>query len=252
MLNRLIEIEGEGGELKKITEETVKALTDMDLSSLKSEWAALLNDLDSANEDFADNFEKHMRNAILNGMVANQYRDKLAEINEENAKRGGNEKGNKYVAKDGSIKQHTGGDDSKDVLSEYTAEEYRLSAEAYQQYSEQARQTRDVLKKIYGWSDKDSKSRSGSNIKGITENTGDIIASYLNAIKLDVSVDRPNIQKIADAVASVPEMSGIAQSQLSQLTTLVTLAQYRNGRLDDMYDWMRSVTKEGGTKHLAV
>lgn len=252
IFNRLIEIESEGGEIQKTTEETAKALTDMDLSSLKSEWADLLNDLDSANEDFADNFEKHMRNAILNGMVANQYRDKLAEINEENAKRGGNEKGNKYVAKDGSIKQHTGGDDSKDVLSEYTAEEYRLSAEAYQQYSEQARQTRDVLKKIYGWSDKDGKSRAGSNIKGITENTSDIIASYLNAIRADVAINRPNIQKIADAVASMPEMSGIAQSQLSQLTTLVTLAHYRNGRLDDMYDWMRSVTKEGGTKHLAV
>ncbi|WP_424785370.1 hypothetical protein [Prevotella pallens] len=39
----------------------------------------------------------------------------------------------------------------------------------------------------------------------------------------------------------------------SQITKrLVSLAQYRNGRLDDMYDWMRSVTKEGGTKHLAV
>lgn len=252
LLNRLIEIEGEGGELKKITEETVKALTDMDLSSLKSEWADLLNNLDSANEDFADNFEKHMRNAILNGMIANQYSDQLKKLNEENAKRGGSEKGNKYIAKDGSIKQHTGNDDSKDVLSEYTEEEYRLSAEAYKELSEQARQTRDVLKKLYGWSDKDSKSRAGSNIKGITENTGDIIASYLNAIKLDVSVDRPNIQRIADAVASMPEMSGIAQSQLSQLTTLVTLAQYRNGRLDDMYDWMRSVTKEGGTKHLAV
>lgn len=252
IFNRLIEIEGEGGEIQKTTEETAKALTDMDLSSLKSEWVDLLNNLDSANEDFADNFEKHMRNAILNGMIANQYSDQLKKLNEENAKRGGSEKGNKYVAKDGSIKEHTGGDDSKDVLSEYTAEEYRLSAEAYKELSEQARQTRDVLKKIYGWSDKDSKSRSGSNIKGITENTGDIIASYLNAIKLDVSVDRPNIQKIADAVESMPEMSGIAQSQLSQLTTLVTLAQYRNGRLDDMYDWMRSVTKEGGTKHLAV
>lgn len=251
-LNRLIEIEGEEGEVKKITDDIAKALTDMDLSSLKSEWADLLNNLDSANEDFADNFEKHMRNAILNGMIANQYSDQLKKLNEENAKRGGSEKGNKYIAKDGSIKQHTGNDDSKDVLSEYTEEEYRLSAEAYKELSEQARQTRDVLKKLYGWSDKDSKSRAGSNIKGITENTGDIIASYLNAIKLDVSVDRPNIQRIADAVASMPEMSGIAQSQLSQLTTLVTLAQYRNGRLDDMYDWMRSVTKEGGTKHLAI
>lgn len=252
IFNRLIEIESEGGEIQKTTEETAKALTDMDLSSLKSEWADLLNNLDSANEDFADNFEKHMRNAMLNTMVANQYRDKLAEINEENAKRGGNEKGNKYVAKDGSIKEHTGGDDSKDVLFEYTEEEYRLSAEAFKKLAEEIRQTRDLGKVKFGWSDKDSKSRSGSNIKGITENTADIIASYLNAIRLDVSVDRPNIQKIADAVASMPEMSGIAQSQLSQLTTLVTLAQYRNGRLDDMYDWMRSVTKEGGTKHLAV
>ena len=171
---------------------------------------------------------------------------------DENAARGGSEKGNKYVAKDGSIKEHTGGDDSKDVMSEYTEEEYRLSAEAYKELSEQARQTRDVLKKLYGWSDKDSKSRAGSNIKGITEETADILVSYVNAIRLDVSVNRPNIQKIADAVARMPEMSGIAQSQLSQLTTLVSLAQYRNGRLDDMYSWMRSVTKEGGTKHLAV
>ena len=251
-LNRLIEIEGEEGEVKKITDDIAKALTDMDLSTLKSEWANLLNDLDSTNEDFADNFEKHMRNAILNGMIANQYGDQLKKLNEENAKRGGSEKGNKYVAKDGSVKVHTGGDDSKDVASEYTEEEYRLSAEAYKELSEQARLTRDVLKKIYGWSDKDSKSRAGSNIKGITENTGDIIASYLNAIRLDVSVNKPNIQKIADAVANMPELSGIAQSQLNQLSVLVNLAQYRNGRLDDMYDWMRSVTKEGGTKHLAV
>lgn len=252
IFNRLIEIEGEGGEIQKTTEETAKALTDMDLSSLKSEWVDLLNNLDSANEDFADNFEKHMRNAILNGMVANQYRDRLAEINEEHAKRGGNEKGNKYVAKDGSVKEHTGGDDSKDVMFEYTEEEYHLSAEAFKKLAEEIRQTRDFGKVKFGWSDKDSKSRAGSNIKGITENTADIIASYLNAIRADVSVDRPNIQKIADAVASMPEISGIAQSQLSQLTTLVSLAQYRNGRLDDMYDWMRSVTKEGGTKHLSI
>ena len=251
-LNRLIEIEGEEGEIKKITEETAKAVTDMDVSTLKSEWSGLLNDLDSANEDFADNFEKHMRNAILNGMIANQYGTRLKKLNEENAARGKSEKGNKYVAKDGRVKEHTGGDDSDDVMSEYTEEEYRLSADAYKELSEQARQTRDVLKKLYGWSDKDSRSRAGSNIKGITEETADIIASYLNAIRLDVSVDRPNIQKIADAVAKMPEMSGIAQSQLTQLTMLVNLAQYRNGRLDDMYSWMRSVTKEGGTKHLSV
>ena len=92
----------------------------------------------------------------------------------------------------------------------------------------------------------------GNSIKSVTEETANILASYLNAIKLDVSVDRVNIQKITDAVANMPEKSGIVHSQLTQLTTLVSLAQYRNGRLDEMYNWMRSVTKEGGTKHLAV
>jgi hypothetical protein len=250
-LNRLIEIEGEEGEVKKITDDIAKALTDMDLSSLKSEWVDLLNNLDSANEDFADNFEKHMRNAILNGMIANQYSDQLKKLNEENAKRGGSEKGNKYVAKDGNIKQHTGGDDSKDVLSEYTAEEYRLSAEAYKELSEQARQTRDVLKKLYGWSDKDSKSRAGSNIKGITENTADILASYLNQCRADLSVVR-NLQ-----ATHLPQLSEVAKSQLAQLS-MISQHTLRNAeaaeRIDDSVTELSNNIRQviNGTKQIHV
>lgn len=250
-LNRLIEIEGEEGEVKKITDDIAKALTDRDLSSLKSEWADLLNNLDSANEDFADNFEKHMRNAILNGMIANQYSDQLKKLNEENAKRGGSEKGNKYIAKDGSIKQHTGNDDSKDVLSEYTEEEYRLSAEAYKELSEQARQTRDVLKKLYGWSDKDSKSRAGSNIKGITENTADILASYLNQCRADLSVVR-NLQ-----ATHLPQLSEVAKSQLAQLS-MISRHTLRNAeaaeRIDDSVTELSNNIRQviNGTKQIHV
>ncbi|WP_424785372.1 hypothetical protein [Prevotella pallens] len=228
-LNRLIEIENKEGEIAKITEEMAKSLTDMDLSTLKSEWTNLLNDLDSANEDFADNFEKHMRNAILSGMIANLYGDKLAELNKENAKRGGNEKGNKYIAKDGSVKEHTGGDDSKDVMSEYTEEEYRLSAEAYKELSEQTRQTRDVLKKLYGWSDKDSKSRAGSNIKGITEETADILASYVNQCRADLSVVR-NLQ-----ATHLPQLSEVAKSQLTQLS-MISQHTLRNAEAAERID----------------
>lgn len=228
-LNRLIEIESKEGEIAKITEEMAKSLTDMDLSTLKSEWTNLLNDLDSANEDFADNFEKHMRNAILSGMIANLYGDKLAELNKENAKRGGNEKGNKYIAKDGSVKEHTGGDDSKDVMSEYTEEEYRLSAEAYKELSEQTRQTRDVLKKLYGWSDKDSKSRTGSNIKGITEETADILVSYVNQCRADLSVVR-NLQ-----ATHLPQLSEVAKSQLTQLS-MISQHTLRNAEAAERID----------------
>lgn len=81
-----------------------------------------------------------------------------------------------------------------------------------------------------------------NSIKSITEDTADLLASYLNAIRLDVSVNRENLRLILVAVQAVPELNNIARSQLSQLTTLVSLAEARNSKLDDMYSWMNKVT----------
>lgn len=89
-----------------------------------------------------------------------------------------------------------------------------------------------------------------NSIKSITEDTADLLASYLNAIRLDVSVNRENIRMILLAVQTMPELNNIARSQLTQLTTLVTLAEARNGKLDDMYSWMTKVTN--GTLKLNI
>lgn len=100
----------------------------------------------------------------------------------------------------------------------------------------------DALKE-QGWDLSENGTLSVSNsIKSITEDTADILASYLNSIRLDCSVNRENLRLILVAVQSVPEMNNIARSQLSQLTTLVTLAEARNNKLDDMYSWMNKVT----------
>lgn len=100
----------------------------------------------------------------------------------------------------------------------------------------------DALKE-QGWDLSENGTLSVSNsIKSITEDTADILASYLNSIRLDCSVNRENLRLILIAVQSVPEMNNIARSQLTQLTTLVTLAEARNSKLDDMYSWMNKVT----------
>lgn len=95
-----------------------------------------------------------------------------------------------------------------------------------------------------------SSSSTTKSIKSITEETADLLASYLNSIRADVSVNRENVRLIAAAVSGLPNLNTIAQSQLTQLTQLVTLANVRNEKLDTMYDWMRSVTT--GTKKLYV
>lgn len=100
----------------------------------------------------------------------------------------------------------------------------------------------DELKRK-GWDLSGNGTTSTSNsIKSITEETADIIASYLNAIRLDVSVNRENIKLIADAVTGIPELNTIAESQLQSLNQIVILAQYRNDKLDDMYTWMKHVS----------
>ena len=100
----------------------------------------------------------------------------------------------------------------------------------------------DALKEK-GWDLSENGTLSVSNsIKSITEDTADILASYLNSIRLDCSVNRENLRLILVAVQSVPELNNIARSQLTQLTTLVTLAEARNSKLDDMYSWMNKVT----------
>lgn len=60
----------------------------------------------------------------------------------------------------------------------------------------------------------DGSSSTTNSIKGITEETADILASYLNEVRLDVSVIREMHGKF------IPEMSEIAKSQLTQLNLI--------------------------------
>lgn len=106
-----------------------------------------------------------------------------------------------------------------------------------------------------GWDFRDNGSSSSTknSIQSITEETADIIASYLNSIRLYCAEDNTNLKQLAELTKSaLPEISIIAKSQLTAMNQLVSLAEYRNDRLDDMYSWMRSVTKDTGSKSLRI
>ena len=72
-------------------------------------------------------------------------------------------------------------------------------------------------------------SSTTNSIKGITEETADLLASYLNAVRLDVSVIREMQGKF------LPEMSEIAKSQLAQLN-LIAQNTLRNADAADRID----------------
>jgi hypothetical protein len=85
----------------------------------------------------------------------------------------------------------------------------------------------------------------GNGIKSITEETADILASYINAIRLDVSVDRVNIQRIADAMASMPQMSDIANSQLAELRVISINTQKNAENTERILSLFRDITTPG-------
>lgn len=60
--------------------------------------------------------------------------------------------------------------------------------------------------------EKDSKSGLSAGIQSITEDTADLLASYVNAIRADVSMSRFNWERLLDN--AIPQMNVIAESQL--------------------------------------
>lgn len=79
----------------------------------------------------------------------------------------------------------------------------------------------DVLNEASGGIVKKTSSSSSSlsgSIKGITEETSTLLASYINAIRLDVSVNRKTFKDLAEV--TIPKMSVIAENQLRQLNVI--------------------------------
>lgn len=54
-----------------------EVMTGVDFSSFQNSFVDMLNDLDSTNQDFADNFEKYLQNAVFSSLVANKYKSRI-------------------------------------------------------------------------------------------------------------------------------------------------------------------------------
>lgn len=97
----------------------------------------------------------------------------------------------------------------------------------------------------------DGSSSATNSIKGITEETADLLASYVNSIRLDLSVVREMQGKF------LPEMSEIAKSQLTQLN-LIAQNTLRNADAAERIDKTVSELNDNfnrvinGTKSLKI
>ena len=188
-----------GEKADDMIEAVTEKLTGNKFSDLVSSWGDAMSTMANTSDNLVDHFEENLKKTILNSMIENIYGDKIKALLK---------KTQGYAENGDKIKDSNG-----NVISEYTGAEYADVKNSTEELSKQIEATRDYLKKTYGWSD-NSSSSSRNSVKGITEETGDLIASYLNAIRLDCSVMR------AEQAKYYPEMSEIAKSQLTQLNAI--------------------------------
>lgn len=80
----------------------------------------------------------------------------------------------------------------------------------------------NYMEKKYGISMKEEEEDSGSGlskgIQNVTENAANLLASYINAIRADVSVKREYVRRLVEEL--FPAYNVIAQAQLQQLTMI--------------------------------
>lgn len=187
-------------------EKLKEKLTGWDFQSLADSWAGTLADMSKKSTDLFDDFEKGLRDAIVNGLVSNIYGDKMKELINALADAAQNEM---YTDIHGQTKKHTydsqGNILDTDVLSEYTQEEYAYLKAWGQGLTEDMKETRDLAADLYGWTDDSTATSSASQVlSGLSEADQGLFMSYVNAIRADVSISRTLLERITVEVETMP------------------------------------------------
>ena len=189
-----------GEKADDMIEALTEKLTGNKFSDLVSSWGDAMSTMANSSDNLVDHFEENLKKTILNSMIEDLYGDKIKAILAKAKKYGDSKESADWIV-DGKY------------MGPYTPEENAEIKSDVENVSKQIEATRDFFKKSYGWSD-NSSSSSRNSVKGITEETADILVSYCNSMRADLAMVRESQAKF------IPEMSEIAKSQLTQLNAI--------------------------------
>nr|DAH98973.1 MAG TPA: tail tape measure protein [Caudoviricetes sp.] len=200
-------------QLRYFYEDLAKDLYDIDLKDWAGSIADSLVDAFASGEDAAEAFDKTvadiMKNVLKNILQTQYIETAMSSLREYLFGKDG--KGG--ILGDGTMS----GSDMSGLVTELSGlrDVIGQSQKVWEYLNEAAEKAGITLTDTTGDSDKKGLSAS---IKGVTEDTANLLGSYLNAIRHDVSVKRNLLENIAGNL--LPTMSITAQAQLQQLNAI--------------------------------
>lgn len=67
-------------QLQEIAEQEKEAFTGVSFDEFKGSFNSLISDLDTTSQDFAENFEKYLQNAIFSSLIASKYKQQIQDL----------------------------------------------------------------------------------------------------------------------------------------------------------------------------
>lgn len=197
-------------QLKEIAEQEKEAFTGVSFDEFRDSFVSMLSDLDATNQDFADNFEKYLQNAIFSSMVADKYKDRIQSLYDSWAKE----------AADGvmvqSIDWKTGEMGFTEIGKGLDPEEAEKIRNQYQSIIDDMLSEREQIMKDFGWesSSADSGSSQSPSSGALTTMSQDSISTF-EGIGRNMQTHLANTDKFVQEIRNT-------QKQDSQ--TLATIA----------------------------
>lgn len=196
-------------QLKEIAEQEKEAFTGVSFDEFRASFTSMLSDLDATNQDFADNFEKYLQNAIFSSMVADKYKERIQSLYDSWAKE----------AADGvmvqSIDWKTGEMGFTEIGKGLDPEEAEKIRNQYQSIIDDMLAEREQIMKDFGWSSSaDSGSSQSPSSGALTTMSQDSISTF-EAIGRNMQTHLANTDKFVQEIRNT-------QKQDSQ--TLATIA----------------------------
>lgn len=197
-------------QLKEIAEQEKEAFTGVSFDEFRDSFVSMLSDLDATNQDFADNFEKYLQNAIFSSMVADKYKDRIQSLYDSWAKEAAD--GDKVYVGRGifGLRHYI---EKNKGLDEKEAEMLRNQ---YQSIVDDMLAEREQIMKDFGWesSSADSGSSQSPSSGALTTMSQDSISTF-EGIGRNMQTHLANTDKFVQEIRNT-------QKQDSQ--TLATIA----------------------------
>lgn len=197
-----------GEQLQEIAEQEKEAFTGVSFDEFRDSFVSMLSDLDATNQDFADNFEKYLQNAIFSSLIAGKYKDRIQELYDNWAKESADGEMIPYLS-------FTGDSGYTEINKGLDSEEAKRLREEYQSIIDDMLAEREQIMKDFGWSSSaDSGSSQSPSSGALTTMSQDSISTF-EGIGRNMQTHLANTDKFVQEIRNT-------QKQDSQ--TLATIA----------------------------